>query len=443
MLSLTIQFLLSSCASAQVYAVDLIEPPPGSFHTYGYGISEDGDVAGYHVIAVGVWQGFHWDGATLTTLPQLPGGGVAEAYGLNDAGVIVGMSADAVGMPRAVRWPGPGAAPVDLGDLGGPDSRAFAVNAGGTITGLSKQASGWSHAFRHAGAMVDIGALDALTGHSWGNDVNTGGSIAGWSDNPAAGTIEAVYWGPGAMTPASIHDAALFTYSYAEDIADSEAVAGWAGTAAGAVHGFRWTRAGGMTDLGSPVGQCTPYGINASDWIVATCGFLGSPVAYVRNPAGGAWLNLNDRVPHGCGLTYDEARAINDAGQITGFGTKIGSSDVRAYRLTPVASGLALGRLSPALAGASNEISILGGTTGSKVYLVGGLAAGATPVTGCPGLNADVAAAKLVDTQTVDASQRATFSFLVPLALAGRTGLLQAVERSSCRTSNVVITTIG
>jgi len=313
------------------------------------------------------------------------------------------------------------------------------------ITGLAKLTTGWSHGFRHAGGMADLGSLDPLGhSHSWGQDINTGGSIVGWADNLAAGSTEAVYWGPGATSPSSIHDPALFSITYAMGIADSEAVTGWAVTAGGAVNGFRWTRGGGMKDLGSPVGQCLPHDINSSDWIVATSGFLGTPVAYVRNPAGaGTWLNLNDRVPHGCGMIFDEARAINGAGQIAGFGTKTGSAEVRGYRLTPVASGLALGRLSPNIAGALNEISILGGTPGAKVYLVGGLTAGATAVPGCPGLSADIAGATHIATETVDASKRATFSFVVPLALFGRTSRMQAVERASCRKSNVVITVIG
>lgn len=439
MLSITIQFLVCSFASAQVYAVDLIEPPPGSFHTYGYGINDSGDVAGFHVIGVGVWQGFHWDGTTFTTLVPLPGGSLAEAYDLNNSDAIVGMSADGSGVPRAVRWSAPGALPADLGDLGGPDARASAINAGGTITGLAKTALGWGHAFRHAGAMEDLNDLGGLG--SWGYDVNTGGSIVGWSNNPGVGP-EAVYWSPGATAPTSIHNPALFTYSYAEGIADGEIVTGWAGTAGGAVHGFRWTPASGMTDLGSPVGACTPYEVNAANWIVATCGFLGATVAYARTP-GGSWVNLNDQVPHGCGIVMEEARAINASGQIAGFGTKIGTSDLRAYRLTPVPSGLALGRLTPALAGLSNEISILGGSAGTKVYLVGNLTAGATSVPGCPGLAVDVAGAMLVDTETVDGSKRATFRFLVPLVMAGRSGLLQAVEHSSCRKSNVVKVAIG
>ena len=99
-----------------------------------------------------------------------------------------------------------------------------------------------------------------------------------------------------------------------------------------------------MHDLGTidnASGYSVGYGINASGQIVGVSqGVFGDVRAFLYTPADGM-VELNTLLPIGSGWGLDSANAINDAGQITGSGTKTTcgpntcTSLTHAYVLTP------------------------------------------------------------------------------------------------------------
>ena len=123
------------------------------------------------------------------------------------------------------------------------------------------------------------------------NAINTAGVIVGESDGSSTeGLWHAVMWN----TAGKIQDLGLIpggTYSIAFGINDSSVVVGYGNLSNNAAHAMVWTSTGGMQDLNSLI------------------------------PAGSGWVLIN-------------ANAINNVGQITGYGTKGGSN--HAFLLTPV-----------------------------------------------------------------------------------------------------------
>jgi len=89
--------------------------------SYGYGINDSGQVAGYSYLADN-YQGPHavrWTGTVPEDLGTL-GGTSSYGYGINASGQVAGWSASSTtgdGAYHAVRWTG--TTPEDLGTLGG------------------------------------------------------------------------------------------------------------------------------------------------------------------------------------------------------------------------------------------------------------------------------------------------------------------------------------
>jgi probable HAF family extracellular repeat protein len=100
-------------------------------------------------------------------------------------------------------------------------------------------------------------------------------------------------------------------------------------------HGFLWKN-GVMTDLGIPAGDTcgTAYAINSSEQIV---GDSGNCTGFNRGflwENGGPIVDLQTLVLPGSDITIVETNYINDAGEISGFGTN-SNGDQRAILLIP------------------------------------------------------------------------------------------------------------
>jgi probable HAF family extracellular repeat protein len=111
------------------------------------------------------------------------------------------------------------------------------------------------------------------------------------------------------------------------DVNDAGTVVGGKPSAQGTTA-FSWTRAGGVTDLGSPGGGwwTTAFAINGSGQIVGAAIAQGSslPAAYLRSATA---------TFHSVGLgTFSIANALNDAGVVGGHADAAGR--VRAFRWT-------------------------------------------------------------------------------------------------------------
>lgn len=86
---------------------------------------------------------------------------------------------------------------IDLGTLGGGESKAFGINEYDQIVGGAETASGQSHAFIYEeGVMTDIGTLGGNTSEAWG--LNENGQIVGNSTN-GAGRNRAFLYEDGVM----------------------------------------------------------------------------------------------------------------------------------------------------------------------------------------------------------------------------------------------------
>jgi len=129
------------------------------------------------------------------------------------------------------------------------------------------------------------------------------------------------------------------TYSYANAINASGQVVGWASTGP-EHHAFLYSD-GAMQDLGT-LGGIYSYAkaINASGQVVGWSTGLGPEHAFIYSE--GLMTDLNTFLPANSGWTLLRANAINDSGQIVGYGDSP-YGDKRAYLLTPIPEPATLG----------------------------------------------------------------------------------------------------
>ena len=211
----------------------------------------------------------------------------SEAYDINDSSQVVGVSNISDNTYRAFLWE-EGEGMLNLGTLPGGDfSSAYGINNNGQVIGFATEAGNNERAFLwEAGTgMQSLGVL------------------------------------PGANA------------SYASDINDSGVVVGNSGRYEGA---FLWDKDEGIQSLGTLGGTwSTAYGINNSGQVVGTSEKSNGPVvAYLWED--GVMQDLNDLIDPASGWDLIDAYAINDAGQILGYGGRAGTGG-ELFLLTPVA----------------------------------------------------------------------------------------------------------
>jgi len=143
---------------------------------------------------------------TLDSLPGLPGGPHSVAYALNEAGEVAGIAQGRRHDARPVVWRG--GELVELGIIPGDvEGAAFGINDAGEVCGQSIGSGVLRAVLWRGGAIVDLGHLGVPAASA--TALNDAGMVVG-NSYPAGG---------------------LYT------------------------HGFRWTRAAGMTDLGTLGGE--------------------------------------------------------------------------------------------------------------------------------------------------------------------------------------------
>lgn len=290
----------TSGARAALYAngtVTNLGTLPGGTTSVGLGINNSGQVVGYSNTS-GAERGFIYSGGVMTPLGSLTGGS-SNAYGINDGGQAVGSSVASNGRLHAVLY-GPSGSPTDLGTLGGPESHAYAISNNGQVAGYASALVTYidaygnpyvveeTHAFLHSGGVMnDLGKLSGAT-YSYAYGINNSGQVVGWSGN-------------------------AFLYS------------GGIMTNLGTLSGWDISRAYGINDQGQVVGAA---------YIQDPLGpFYEQPRAFIFDD--GMMTNLNSLIDPGSGWTLQEARDINEFGQIVGWGLLDGQT--RAFLLTPTA----------------------------------------------------------------------------------------------------------
>ncbi|HYM79759.1 MAG TPA: HAF repeat-containing protein [Candidatus Dormibacteraeota bacterium] len=261
------------------------------------GVNDSGTVVGYSNVKGQLATDFvavQWSSTgAITNLGTLSGGASSAAFQINSAAEVAGDSFLSNGKVNATSWTNTKI--KNLGALKGSIFTAgLAINDSGEIVGESVFGYGppfTSHGFLWNGStMTDLGTLSGGV-TSMANAINTAGVIAGQSDGSStSGHWHAVKWN----SSGKIQDLGVLgggTYSIAFGINDSNVVVGYANTSDNSAHAMVWTSSGGMQDLNSLI------------------------------PATSGWTLIN-------------ANAINNVGQITGYGSKNGHN--HAFVLTPV-----------------------------------------------------------------------------------------------------------
>jgi probable HAF family extracellular repeat protein len=222
-------------------------------------------------------SGLSWlfDGVTLTPVPALDNTtNNVFVWDVSDAGAAVGAARQDVPLSSQKAFLWTGNAPVDLGDFGGNNSVAYGMNESNDVVGAARTGDGQLRAFLYDGdSLIDLTGARGGTAYA----INENGVVAGVSGG------EAFTWQSG--------NSSL------------------------------------LGSIGSPVSS-TAWGINDFGVVVGD----SNDKAFIFR--GNTLTDLNALIPANSGWDLQSARAINNFGEITGFGTFNGRT--RAFLLAPV-----------------------------------------------------------------------------------------------------------
>jgi probable HAF family extracellular repeat protein len=234
--------------------------------------------------------------------------GDGSAYGINGAGEVVGTSGG-----HATLWIG--GATTNLGTLGGPatptiPAYAYGINPAGHLVGSADNSSEFENAFLWTpttpngtrGTMTNLSALSPSPVYgSSSSAINALDEVVGWTQGgtgiagPVTATLETGgrIYNLGTLGGNDVESEALSLNAYGVVVGDSDDGYGF-----GSSHSLAW---------------------------------IWTPTS--PNGTSGQMTDLNSLIPAGSGWVLNEARAVNDAGQIAGRGTINGIE--HAFLLTP------------------------------------------------------------------------------------------------------------
>jgi probable HAF family extracellular repeat protein len=309
------------------------------------GVNNLGQVVGVADTNQGTRRAFLWDpGLGIRDLQSdgvTLGGSRSDAWRINDTGTIVGEAnippsgGDPFEYSHAFSF-GVGAGITDLNGqvtfLGGQNSRTTAVNASGQSCGLAQDLQGNWRAFRYSlsSGLVDMGTLGGI--QSRANGLNDQFEVAGASDL-ADGSVRATLWTP---------SRGIFTFFFNRSRVSEAYDVNNAGLVVGSGLVGRNTRAFTADTVGlvfralngRPGARVTvAHAVNNSGRIVGWSGGVGAPVQRAVMWENRRVVDLNTRLPRRSGWVLLRALDINEEGQIVGEGRFNGQ--IRPFLLTP------------------------------------------------------------------------------------------------------------
>lgn len=379
-----------------------------------------------------------WEEAGETLLGTLEGGIGSLAYDVNNLRQVVGLSyVNGTENMRAFLWED-----GVMADLGGLNtelwSEARALNDEGNVVGHAQFSidDETGRAFFFAdGEMTDLGVLPGGT-QSIAVDVNALGEVAG-SGDVEGGLLHAFLWQGDDLIDLGVLGEG--GESSATGMNDAGQIVGWSTLGEGLGKRAFLFEEGMMMDLGTlPLSdESSANDINAD----------GTVVGYVIKRSGaqraaiwrdGILTDLNMLIPGCAGWTLEEALAINGEGHIACIGRINGN--LRGCLLIPADGNefdLVLEGPIPGFAGMLNTLRVSGAQPGERIFFAYSSQPGCKSVRQCPGLYIGMDT-PVVDSAFADDNGVAELSVYITSGASGRTGLVRAIEGSSCRTSKQV-----
>lgn len=239
-------------------------------------------------------------GSSFVELGVLPGAGASSGLSINSGKKVVGYSWNEGVWERGALWEN--ASPGnDIGTLGGIYTRATSVNNLDQVAGYSQNEGGSNRAFRWKKVLgteplTDLGVLDGFT-DSFGLRINNKGTVVGYSQKYD------IYWNETNL-------ACLWGENGIQELQKN------------------------VLRVSETVLQSQAFGINDAGVVVGTH-LVGTEYRAFIWDSDNKMRDLNSLLPENSGFLLVVAYAINNKGEIVGYGYKTGSTDATAFVLVP------------------------------------------------------------------------------------------------------------
>ncbi len=342
-LMLCMGWLASPAHGVTSYKIVALDVLPGGLDSYATGINEQGFVVGHSTLNrsghVGQSRPVMWDnsGTPIELWSDPVFGGIPAD--INNLGQVVGRYGSGSGIPL----PGPGIPGggaflwdpatrdfMDLGDMGVQNVQATGINDAGQVSGSSENFEGEPRAFiwDAVNDMRPIGTLGGMW--SFGNDINSSGQITGYSWR-ADQSEHAYLWDP--VTGMQDLGNPGRTGSRAYALNNNAEVVGIGNITAELGGAVLWIGEERRALFSANASFSFARDINQHGQVVGSGTGDSHVFAAIWDELNGA-QKLEELVPSAMGWKLDVAAAINDRGQIVGYGRL--DDQVRGFLLTPV-----------------------------------------------------------------------------------------------------------